>query len=87
VKHKLRGRMWEVERVARLPGRARGMCDSPDTPGKRIQVLKRLKGEELLEVLLHEAIHACVWDLDEEAVAELAADIARMIWKECKDAR
>ena len=82
MKHKLRGKMWEVERVARLPGGERGMCDQPNTPNKRIQILKRLKGEELLEVLLHEALHACMWDLDEEAVAELATDTSRMIWRE-----
>ena len=84
MKHKLRGRMWEVERVARLPGGNRGLCDPPETVGKKIQILKRLKGEELIEVLFHEAIHACLWDIDEDAVAELAADAAKMIWKEMR---
>jgi hypothetical protein len=82
MRHKLRGKMWEVERVAKLPNGSRGMCDSPDTVSKKIQVLRSLNGVELLEVLLHESLHACLWDLDEQAVGEIAADQARLIWKE-----
>jgi len=31
---------------------------------------------------LHEGLHACLWDLDEEAVGVIAEDLARMVWKE-----
>ena len=82
MRHKLRGKVWEVEYVNRLPNGDRGACDSPDTAGKKIQILSKLKGQERLEVLLHEGLHACLWDLDEEAVGVIAEDLARMVWKE-----
>jgi hypothetical protein len=85
MRHKLRGKLWDVEYVKRLPNGDRGVCDSPDTAGKKIQILARLKGQERLEVLIHEGLHACLWDLDETAITEIADDLARMIWKELLD--
>jgi len=40
-------------------------------------------GEALkdLDTIVHESLHACLWDLDEEAVAESAADVARLLWR------
>jgi hypothetical protein len=61
------------------------MCDGPTERNKRIQVLRTLKGVDLLEVLIHEGLHACLWDLDEEAVGEIAVDLARMIFKEMEN--
>jgi len=33
----------------------------------------------LLDLVIHESLHACLWDLDEEAVTETAWDIARLL--------
>jgi hypothetical protein len=63
-------------------GNARGSCDPPTKRNKKIRILKSLKGEELLEVRLHEIFHAGLWDIDEEVIAELARDAARACWKE-----
>jgi hypothetical protein len=81
MRHKIRGKMWNVRRVPNL-GNARGSCDPPTKPNKEIKILSSLRGQEFLEVLLHEILHAALWDLDEEAVSETAEDAARAIWRE-----
>ena len=63
-------------------GNARGSCDPPTKPNKEIKILSSLKGQEKLEVMLHEILHAALWDLDEQAIDETAADAARALWKE-----
>ena len=73
---KIRGKEW-VLRFCKLPRKLRGLCDAPDTKCKAIQISHRLTGEEKLEVLLHEMLHAGLWDLAEDAVAEMAVDLAR----------
>jgi hypothetical protein len=57
---------------------ALGECDPPDRPGKEIRILKRLRGQERLDTIIHELLHAGHWDLKEDAVNELASDIARV---------
>jgi len=81
MRHKIRGKMWNVRRVTNL-GNARGSCDPPTKPNKEIKILSSLRGQEFLEVLLHEILHAALWDLDEQAVSETAEDAARAIWRE-----
>lgn len=58
----------------------------------KIVVDKRIRGVQRLYVLIHETLHACQWDLSEEAVVEVAASMARLLWnlgyrvrgKECR---
>ena len=59
----------------------RGQCDAPGVPGKQIRIDKTLDGEEQLEVLIHELLHAGCWHLDEESVETVACDIARILWR------
>lgn len=59
----------------------RGECDSPTTPGKEIRIDSELRGEELLEVVTHEVVHAALWHLDEEYVEATAHDLARILWR------
>ena len=75
----IRKKRWELV-FEKLTG-CRGDCDSPESRGKRIRISRSLKGEEQLEVLIHEFLHAAYWDMDEEAVESAAADIARALWK------
>lgn len=58
-----------------------GMCDPPNKPHKEIRVDSRLKDQELLEVLLHEMLHAVDWHQSEEIIASQAHDIAKVLWK------
>ena len=83
MRHRIRGRYYDVVKVSRISADgALGECDSPTKKKKQIRILKKLEGLELLRVLLHEAIHAGLWDLDEETVDELSTDLANLIWKE-----
>jgi hypothetical protein len=61
--------------------RSRGECDDPTTPNKEIRVLDKLKGEERLEVLIHEQLHAANWHIDEQFVTQFAQDLARNLTK------
>jgi hypothetical protein len=80
AKHTIRGKMWDVRYVPNM--RADGECDPPNKPGKEIRISRRCKGLRRLVVLLHEGIHAGLWDLDESVVEELAEDLGRLVWRE-----
>lgn len=58
-----------------------GDCSSPSSPDKIIRYHVGLKGERRLDVLIHEILHACFWDVREEGIEEAASDIARVLWK------
>lgn len=75
----LRNKCWKL--VFKRLTSHRGYCDSPDAPSKSIEIDSKLKGEERLEVLIHEMLHASGWILDEEWVASTAHDIARILWR------
>lgn len=68
---------WKIQR-ARLRTH-RGDCDITT---KTIRVDEQLHGEELVEVLAHEIIHARLWDIDEQAVVELGVAIAKAVANE-----
>ena len=76
------GRRWRLLFVDKIDDKgSRGSCDPPDRKNKAIRVLRRLKGEELLEVLFHEMTHAAGWHIDEKFVEEFADDAARNLTK------
>ena len=81
----LRGRRYRVEFVSSSQlgqGDWDGDCDSPTSHKKRIRVRKDIKSKRrLLEVLVHEVIHALNWDKDEQAVVEESAAVAATLWK------
>lgn len=61
-----------------------GECDHPRTKGKEIRIDSRLGKPgcefDLLETIIHEAIHAGDWERDEQFVARHAKDIAKLVW-------
>tara|TARA_R110002020_G_scaffold249581_1_gene463517 strand:+ start:1486 stop:1764 length:279 start_codon:yes stop_codon:yes gene_type:complete len=77
---KVCGKYWELL-FADLDEETRGECDSPDTPKKQIRICNSVKGEEELEVLLHELLHAADWSKDEEWVEDASYDLAHILWK------
>ena len=77
MKIRFLGRCWSLRFAPNLANR--GDCDPPDKPGKEIRVASTLRGEEKLEVLLHEFVHAAGWHLDEAFVAQFAEDAARAL--------
>jgi hypothetical protein len=59
----------------------RGDCDPPNQPNKEIRISSALRGEERLEVLIHELVHAAGWHIDETFVERFARDAARAFWR------
>jgi hypothetical protein len=74
------GKDWRMRFVPNL-GSNRGDCDPPDRRAKEIRVAAGLRGEERLEVLIHELVHAAGWHIDEGFVERFAADAARVLWR------
>ena len=58
-----------------------GFCEHPSEKAKKIVIDKNLTDEAELEVLVHEMIHACFFDLSEDSVNQSAADVARALWR------
>ncbi len=58
-----------------------GDCSSPNSPNRTIRYFSGLKGERRLDVLIHEMLHACFWDVSEEGIEQSASDIARALWR------
>ena len=60
-----------------------GQCDSPTNTNKAIRVAAKLQRRpyRLLEVAIHEALHAADWTKDDaDWVEPIAEDIARFLW-------
>jgi len=58
-----------------------GECESPITKGKKVRIKKGIKGRHLLDTLIHESLHACLWMADEEWIAQTATDISYILWR------
>ncbi len=76
---KILSKLWNLRFAPNLANR--GDCDPPTARGKEIRVSSSLRGEERLEVLLHELVHAGGWHIDEEFVGRFAHDAARVLWR------
>jgi len=78
--HMFRGKRWVIKRKSiKKRTKFAGTCERPTTPNKTIVLDKDLKEDALLETAIHEALHACLWDLDEETVEDVGRDIARFL--------
>ena len=55
-----------------------GTCDEQD---REIEIKPTLKGEEELDCLIHEGLHACLPDLHDGAVNDTASSIAKLLIK------
>lgn len=57
-----------------------GACSPPSESNRTIEIESRIQNPfRLMEVALHEGLHAAFWDMSEEAIGEAASDIARLI--------
>lgn len=76
------GKFWSLRFVPTLGSAEnpkRGDCDPPEATSKSLRVLSGLRGEDQLEVLIHEMLHAADWHRSEEWVAEVSKDMARAL--------
>lgn len=59
-----------------------GHTDPPDTQGRAVKILQRLRGKKRLETILHEAGgHAGDFKWREDYVEEWAGDLAELLWR------
>lgn len=77
----VRGKRYKLAFRAIRSQKYLGRCDSPQEPAKQIVIDQSLRGELLLDTLVHELLHAACWDLAEETVEATASDIASVLWK------
>jgi len=77
--HIFRGTRWRLGRVKQRG--ELGGCEGPHVPGREIDIPADGDTENELSTIIHEALHACLWDIDEEAIDTTADDIARLLWR------
>lgn len=75
------GKHWNLKITSKLSRDCRGECEPPDSARKEIRIRSSLQGEELMEVVAHEVLHAADWHKDEAWVAQVAADLAKILTK------
>jgi hypothetical protein len=77
--HVFRGRRYTF---AKFKARGHdGECEDPSHPGCQMDIPLAGKTKRDLEVIIHEGLHACYWDLDEGPVEEASVDIAGLLWR------
>lgn len=75
----IRGKRWRFEFTNK--GIPQDDVAQIYTKPRKIVVRPRLKGQHRLDIVIHELLHAALWDLDEEAIDSTASDIARVLWR------
>lgn len=75
----LRGKRFVISRPKRLEPDVLGWCRNHSNP--KIAVAYSLNGQEELEILIHEMLHGCYWDMDEEAITDAAEGISKALWR------
>jgi len=74
---------WQWWRFGR--GENDGDCDPPNVKRKTIRIRDSLRRTErqrrLMEVAIHEILHAAAWPIREDIVTQGAEDIADVLWK------
>jgi len=78
VRVRILGKYWKLRCVPNL-GSNRGICQHPDSTAKEIHIQSGLRGAQLLEVVIHEVLHAANWHLDEEFVTDFAHDVTKIL--------
>ena len=82
--HRFRGKpykiIWDGD-----TGDAKGTEEYPNKNHPEIEIDSSQVGLSFLNTVIHESLHACQWDLSEEAICETANDISRLMWHMFKD--
>lgn len=78
---RIRGQRWRIRFVPNL-GDCEGVCDKP---ARTIRIALGYPDEQTMDSVIHEVLHAALWDLDEEAVEETAnavsSALAKLGWR------
>lgn len=78
--HTFRGRKYKIKKIRKGKDYL-GICDPPDEIGKVIEIPVEGKNKTDLSTIIHEALHASFWDLDDQPVDEGADSIANFLWR------
>ena len=76
--HSFRGKRWKLVDAGSGNG---GICQGPHIKRREMLVPMTGNSQHDLDTVLHEGLHACFWDIDEEGIHESAADLARLLWR------
>lgn len=78
----INGRRWRIRLVParQLARDALGDCDHPPGPSPTIRVRRNLSQRLMLEILLHECLHASRPELDETAISITAQECAKVLY-------
>lgn len=78
----INGRRWRIRLVksSEIPRDRLGDCDHPPGPSPTIRVRRNLSQRLMLEILLHELLHASRQELDEAAVEITAKECAKALY-------
>jgi hypothetical protein len=74
---RIRGQRWRIRFVPHL-GDAEGLCHKEE---RVIRIARGYPEERTMDSIIHEILHAALWDLDEEAVNETANAISAALWR------
>jgi hypothetical protein len=75
-----RGKRYRIVRIRKDVKTFGGNCDPPTKKGKYINIPLG-RGPQAFEIQIHEALHACFWDLDDAAVVDAAISIGQFLWQ------
>ena len=79
ITHVFRGKRYTV--ASKRLRKERGGCDDPSEPDKTMNVPYKGATLDNLSTIIHESLHACLWDIAEDSVEETGESIARFLWK------
>lgn len=74
---RIRGQRWRIRFVPYL-GEAEGVCNKPE---RTIRIALGKSEKDTMDSIIHEVLHAALWDLDEDAVFTTANAISEALWK------
>lgn len=74
------GLYWEVK-LTPFPLGCDGITSAPHAKERVIKIAKNMPPERLINTICHEVLHACAWNLDEEAVEHYGEVVARLIFE------
>ena len=79
--HEFNGKKYR--KIWKKPYKAEGLCEDPTSPAPErfIQINPNDPEKEVCNTIIHESLHAELWDLDEEAVIRIADNITDLLLK------
>jgi hypothetical protein len=78
--HVFMGNKYRVFETPSKPKNILGVCEPPTAKNRKMEIPIGY-GPNILNVQIHEGIHACAFILDEPTVDRMSSDIARLLWR------